>query len=90
MKITLTELSKKHKNWLKIAYSICECRENSKDLVQEMYLKMNNNKTDIKNVNSFIYKVIKRIHLNDERKYFLDKKNRTNKIIFVDYKDYVK
>ena len=36
----LQELSKKHNYWLSIAYNICKDKELSKDLVQDMYLKI--------------------------------------------------
>lgn len=36
----LQELSKRHKYWLSIAYNICKDKELSKDLVQDMYIKV--------------------------------------------------
>lgn len=36
----LQELSKRHKHWLNIAYNISKDKELSKDLVQDMYLKV--------------------------------------------------
>lgn len=36
----LEELAKKNKKWLNMAFNLCGCEDYSKDLVQEMYVKV--------------------------------------------------
>ena len=65
-----------------MATKICGCKEMAKDLTQEMYLKVYNKKI-YKNIEAYIYRVLKNIYLNQERKLFLDKANRKDKVFFI-------
>ena len=67
-----------------MATKICGCEEKAKDLTQDMYLKMSKCTQDIRNKKTYIYRVIKNIHLNEDRKLYLDKVNRKDKVIFVE------
>ena len=80
----LIELSYEHYTWINMATEICGCEDKAKDLVQDMYLKMGSCNTEIRNTYSYIYRVIKNIHLNQDRKFYLDKKNRKDKVIFIE------
>jgi len=59
-------LAKDNDKWLKYAYSICGNKELSKDLVQDMYLKLLDCKKEIKC--SYVYAVIRSIHIDQIRK----------------------
>jgi hypothetical protein len=62
----LLELSKKDKIWREIAFKICGDHSKADDLVQEMYLKLYNQK---KQINSgYIYATLRSIFIDDIRK----------------------
>ena len=62
----LLELSKKDKLWREIAFKICGNRNKADDLVQEMYLKLYNQK---KQINSgYIYATLRSIFIDEIRK----------------------
>ena len=65
-----------------MAYIICGCKEKAKDLTQDMYLKVYN-KSINKNVKAYIYRVLKNIYLNQEIKFYLDRKNKKDKVFFI-------
>ena len=65
-----------------MATKICGCEEKAKDLTQDMYLKVYN-KSINKNVKAYIYRVLKNIYLNQEIKFYLDRKNKKDKVFFI-------
>tara|TARA_R100000773_G_scaffold44371_1_gene45284 strand:- start:178 stop:762 length:585 start_codon:yes stop_codon:yes gene_type:complete len=83
----LNELSKRNKEWHRIALSICKDEHLANDLVQKMYLRMRRYITDPEKIkvdgkiNSlYIYVTIKNL--------FYQHKNKKKKNIFLEYKDY--
>ena len=83
----LEELSKRNKEWLKIALSICKDESLAKELVQEMYLRLNKYIDNIDRItvdgkisSLYIYVTIKNLYYKHQNK-------RKNNIIF-QYKDY--
>lgn len=62
----LQELAKNHKKWLKIAYDICKDYDYSNDLVQEMYIKLHDNKKEIND--AYIFMVLRSIYIDEIRK----------------------
>ena len=64
----LLELSKRNTEWLKMAYNITKSSDKAKDLVQDMYVKMADNDTELRvEYTNFIYKVMANIHKNQFR-----------------------
>lgn len=74
----LLELSKRHDDWVKMATKICGCKEQAKDLVQDMYLKIGQSELSVKKeYSNFIYTVMDNIKKDSNRKnnsYIDDKK----------------
>lgn len=69
----LEQLAKNHDEWLKIAYRICQCTEQSKDMVQDMYLKMHECDKPYEEINKwFIYRVMFNAFLNSIKKRKVD------------------
>lgn len=68
----LRELSKRDKDWRRLALKICGCEETAHELVQEMYLKMHEQTTlkPFQNRNHesvYVYRVMKSIFINQNR-----------------------
>ena len=83
----LEELSKRNKEWLKIALSICKDESLSNELVQEMYLRLNKYINNIDRItvdgkisSLYIYVTIRNL-------YYKHRNKRKKNIIF-QYKDY--
>tara|TARA_R110000851_G_scaffold50558_4_gene120748 strand:- start:378 stop:653 length:276 start_codon:yes stop_codon:yes gene_type:complete len=80
----LLELSKRNKEWLRMAYKICGCYESSKDLVQDMYLRIGLKNPELREEHSdYVYKIMKNIILNNERKKYVNQTKMLNKVKFV-------
>jgi RNA polymerase sigma factor (sigma-70 family) len=83
----LQELSKRNKEWLKIALSICKDESLSKELVQEMYLRLNKYINNIDRItvdgkisSLYIYVTIRNLYYKHQ--------NKRKKNIIFQYKDY--
>lgn len=83
----LEELSKRNKEWLKIALSICKDESLSKELVQEMYLRLNKYINNIDRItvdgkisSLYIYVTIRNLYYKHQ--------NKRKKNIIFQYKDY--
>lgn len=62
----LNELAKRHNEWLKLAFNICKDKENSKDLVQDMYIRVYNSGKTLEEINEcYIYFIMRNQFLND-------------------------
>ncbi len=71
----LEELAKRNDEWLKLAFKICKNREYSKDLVQDMYLKIYNSGKELDQINEcYIYFIMRNQFLNEieKEKKFVD------------------
>ena len=80
----LLELSKRNKEWLRMAYKICGCYENSKDLVQDMYLKIGVKKLVLKEEYSdYVYTIMKNIDIDNDRKKYVNQTKMLNRVKFV-------
>ncbi len=80
-KLFTKHIVQKNELWLKFALKICGDKELSKDLVQDMYVKIHGYKKDTITT-SYVYSVIKSV--------FIDyKKKKENKKIFVDLNELV-
>jgi len=83
----LEELSKRNKEWFKIALSICKDESLSKELVQEMYLRLNKYIDNIDRItvdgkisSLYIYVTIRNLYYKHQ--------NKRKKNIIFQYKDY--
>lgn len=47
----LDKLAEKHNDWIRMAFNICKCSDYSKDVVQDMYIKMYEQDQKIENFN---------------------------------------
>ena len=87
---TLLELSKRHKEWLKMATKISGSSDKAMDLVQDMYLIMGTNDSVLREeYSNFIFTVMKNTHLNQYKKsntFIQDKE--VHKVNFVSLEDY--
>ena len=87
---TLLELSKRHKEWLKMATKISGSSDQAMDLVQDMYLIMGTNDSVLREeYSNFIFTVMKNTHLNQYKKsntFIQDKE--VHKVSFVPLEDY--
>lgn len=73
----LLELSKRHKEWLKMATRISGCSDKAKDLVQDMYLKIGLSECEIKKeYSNFIYTIMSNIFSDQLRKSSSYKENK--------------
>lgn len=71
----LGQLAQRHNEWLKLAFKICKNKEYSKDLVQDMYLKIYNSGKQIEDINEcYIYFIMRNQFLNEikDEKRFVD------------------
>jgi DNA-directed RNA polymerase specialized sigma24 family protein len=71
----LEQLAQRHNEWLKLAFNICKNKEYSKDLVQDMYIKIYNSGKEIEEINEcYIYFIMRNQFLNEikEDKRFVD------------------
>jgi len=71
----LEQLAQRHNEWLKLAFKICKNKEYSKDLVQDMYLKIYNSGKQIEDINEcYIYFIMRNQFLNEikDEKRFVD------------------
>lgn len=71
----LGQLAQRHNEWLKLAFKICKNKEYSKDLVQDMYLKIHNSGKQIEDINEcYIYFIMRNQFLNEikDEKRFVD------------------
>lgn len=71
----LDKLAQRHNEWLKLAFNICKNREYSKDLVQDMYIKIHNSGKAFEDINEcYIYFIMRNQFLNEikEEKRFVD------------------
>lgn len=71
----LDKLAQRHNEWLKLAFKICKNTEYSKDLVQDMYLKVYNSGKEFDEINEcYIYFIMRNQFLNEikEEKRFVD------------------
>lgn len=71
----LDKLAQRHNEWLKLAFNICKNREYSKDLVQDMYIKIYNSGKKFEDINEcYIYFIMRNQFLNEikEEKRFVD------------------
>lgn len=71
----LGQLAQRHNEWLKLAFKICKNKEHSKDLVQDMYLKIYNSGKQIEDINEcYIYFIMRNQFLNEikDEKRFVD------------------
>ena len=71
----LDKLAQRHNEWLKLAFNICKNREYSKDLVQDMYIKIYNSGKAFEDINEcYIYFIMRNQFLNEikEEKRFVD------------------
>ena len=65
----LYKLSKNHEEWLRIAYRICGNKEKSKDLVQDMYIKMHECNKTYDQINKwYVYRVMVSIFINERKR----------------------
>jgi DNA-directed RNA polymerase specialized sigma24 family protein len=66
---TLLELSKRHKEWLKMATKITSSSDKAQDLVQDMYLAMGLSDSVLREeYSNFIFTVMQNIFLNQFKK----------------------
>lgn len=66
---TLFELSKRHKEWLKMATKITSSSDKARDLVQDMYLAMGLSDSVLREeYSNFIFTVMQNIFLNQFKK----------------------
>lgn len=80
-RINTSELHNNHNLWLRFALKICGDKELSKDLVQDMYLKIHGYKKNTITT-GYVYRILKSV--------FVDyKKKKENKKIFVELKESV-
>ena len=71
----LEQLAQRHNEWLKLAFNICKNKEYSKDLVQDMYIKIYNSGKEIEEINEcYIYFIMRNQFLNEikDEKRFVD------------------
>jgi DNA-directed RNA polymerase specialized sigma24 family protein len=71
----LEKLAQRHNEWLKLAFNICRNKEYSKDLVQDMYIKIHNSGKEYEEINEcYIYFIMRNQFLNEikEEKRFVD------------------
>jgi DNA-directed RNA polymerase specialized sigma24 family protein len=71
----LEQLAQRHNEWLKLAFNICKNKEYSKDLVQDMYIKIYNSGKQIEDINEcYIYFIMRNQFLNEikDEKRFVD------------------
>lgn len=71
----LDKLAQRHNEWLKLAFKICKNTEYSKDLVQDMYIKIYNSGKEFDEINEcYIYFIMRNQFLNEikEEKRFVD------------------
>lgn len=65
----LNELVKRNDEWLKLAFKICKNADYSKDLVQDMYLKIYNSGKELDQINEcYIYFIMRNQFLNEIEK----------------------
>jgi len=55
-----------HEKWLKVAVSICKCKDAANDLVQDMYIKMHQVNKEVDD--GYIYFVLRSIFIESKRK----------------------
>jgi hypothetical protein len=55
-----------HEKWLKVALSICKCKDAANDLVQDMYIKMHQVNKEVDD--GYIYFVLRSIFIESKRK----------------------
>lgn len=71
----LEQLAQRNDEWLKLAFKICKNKEYSKDLVQDMYLKIYNSGKELNEINEcYIYFIMRNQFLNEieKEKKFVD------------------
>ena len=71
----LEQLAKRNDEWLKLAFKICKNSEYSKDLVQDMYIKVYNSGKEFDEINEcYIYFIMRNQFLNEieKEKKFVD------------------
>jgi len=86
---TLLELSKRHKEWLKMATKITSSSDKAQDLVQDMYLAMGLSDSVLREeYSNFIFTVMQNIFLNQFKKNntFIEGKE-VKKVTFVSIDD---
>ena len=86
---TLLELSKRHKEWLKMATEITSSSDKAQDLVQDMYLAMGLSDSVLREeYSNFIFTVMQNIFLNQFKKNntFIEGKE-VKKVTFVSIDD---
>jgi len=62
----LDKIVLKHDKWLKVALSICKCKDAANDLVQDMYIKMHQVNKEVDD--GYIYSVLRSIFIESKRK----------------------
>ena len=90
---TLIQLSKRHKEWIKMATKISGCSDKAMDLVQDMYVIMGTKESSLRQeYSNFIFTVMKNTYLNQYKKtntFIQDKEvHKVNFISLEDYNEY--